>query len=767
MHQYQYERGTRIAGRYLIYKRLAGGMSEVYLCVDEETDRPFALKTFHERYGRDPRVHDAVAVEGAVWTALGRHPNVVQCYGVKVINNRPFLFLDWITSLEPGSIELRYWIQSKEKMGAKWTTEIALSLCNALVHAANQHTAFFHGDIKPENILIAHSGLITPAAIAKLTDFGLARVVQTARIEVTEDSMTLPNRQSLTRQGSIVGTPLYMAPEVWSDGERDGRTDIYAIGCTLYEILTGRPAFAGVGREDIRRLHLKSMPPTLSLSSAVPKTMSDLVSRCLSKRPEERFQTAIELREALQEIYEENWGPMSQFLDAHGNDISLDADMHSNRGAAFAEVGRTADALASFKKALASDPRCAPAYNNRGHLYISLGRYDDAERDFTTAIDIEPDEVLYFINRARVHQAQGDRDMAARDLQHVLSVDARNAEAYKGLAILWSTGHTQHDKVISYCDAAIQCAPQDADCYALRGQAKFQKGLDDEALEDCVRAIRLKPSSASAYYTASNIMVKRAWFVEALTLLKEADHWGHPHAAEFLDRLGRLVAQPPYSEPEGGSLSATSYVRQGALYESLGRYDEAIASTTEAIKRGPQEAAAWNNRGYAYSKIGEFSKALDDLNRAIELDPRDALFFINRGLVFDALGAYDDALKDHNHAIRLDAHDARAFNNRGKTHLMLDHAEFAQRDWERAVELNPRLAMGHANLGMLFAKRGEFESAEKHLVFGAALGDERCAMLLDNLRAYRSNEPRMFAFAEHFCDWHNESPLAKPKGSRE
>ena len=178
-------------------------------------------------------------------------------------------------------------------MPVREALRLAAQIADAL-DAAHRH-GITHRDLKPGNILVTKAGV-------KLLDFGLAK--QTGgegAVGPAGDALTVSS--DLTRQGAILGTPQFMAPEQLEGREADPRTDIFAFGCVLYQIITGRPAFDGTSAATIMASILKTEPPPLSmLQPASPPSLDRLVTRCLAKDPEERWQTARDLRAELEWI---------------------------------------------------------------------------------------------------------------------------------------------------------------------------------------------------------------------------------------------------------------------------------------------------------------------------------------------------------------------------------------------------------------------------------------------------------------------------------
>ena len=241
--QSRYQPGDKIGGRYLVHQALMGGMGEVYLCLDLETSLPVALKTFQQRYLTNPKLRAAFENEVATWVALEKHPNIVRCFYMDILDNQPFMILEWIAGDESRGTDLRSWLQHGP-LDLRLALDFTIDICRGLIHADQKQSGIVHRDLKPENILVAQRRL------AKITDWGLAKIIQVAGLEITGTESESRERQSSVSTAGIVGTPAYMAPEQWLGEELDARTDIYAVGCLVWEMLTGRRPFEAKAHED-------------------------------------------------------------------------------------------------------------------------------------------------------------------------------------------------------------------------------------------------------------------------------------------------------------------------------------------------------------------------------------------------------------------------------------------------------------------------------------------------------------------------------------
>ncbi len=256
--------------QYRVTQLLArGGMAEVYIAEDTELKRTAVLKVMLPALANNPTFHERFRREAQA-TARLEHPNIVRIYGTGVTpDKRPFLAMQYIPG---GSLQQR--LQQLASQGQ--TMPIGQILHIARQIAAALQTAHDHGithrDLKPSNILLGTDG--TPF----LADLGLAAMQSASR---------------LTRTDQIMGTPHYMPPEQITGGTVNGRSDLYALGIILYEMLTGTVPFQGNTAIMILHQHVNDPPPSLLLRRpGLPQPLYTLVERCLQKQPEQRYQTA-------------------------------------------------------------------------------------------------------------------------------------------------------------------------------------------------------------------------------------------------------------------------------------------------------------------------------------------------------------------------------------------------------------------------------------------------------------------------------------------
>jgi Tol biopolymer transport system component len=279
--------GTRL-GPYEIQSALgAGGMGEVYKGRDTRLDRSVAIKILPAALAADSQFRDRFDREARAISQLD-HPHICALYDVGEHTGTAYLVMQY---LEGETLADRL---TKGALPLDQALQVAIQIAGAL--AAAHKAGIVHRDLKPGNIMLTKSG-------AKLLDFGLAKTGASV-LGGTNLSM-LPTTPPITQQGSILGTFQYMAPEQIEGKDADARTDLFAFGAVLYEILTGRKAFEGKTQATLIAAIIGSNPPPVTqVRPAAPATLNRIVATCLAKDPDDRWQSARDLMRELQWIAE-------------------------------------------------------------------------------------------------------------------------------------------------------------------------------------------------------------------------------------------------------------------------------------------------------------------------------------------------------------------------------------------------------------------------------------------------------------------------------
>jgi serine/threonine-protein kinase len=269
--------GTTVDRRYLLKREIArGGAGAVFEAEHIYTKRSVALKLLvpEQRSAAEPR---ARLLREALALSAARHPGVVAALDAgETEDGTPYLVLELLEgrSLE-GILAVR------RRIGAADVAWVGAAICDALTNAHRQ--GIIHRDIKPSNVFVARDE--QGREVVKLFDFGVARVPSESN--------------KLTQDGALLGTPEYMAPEQLLARDVDGRTDLYALGVTLYECLAGVVPFEGNFGEVLLSVSTKTLPPLRDKAADVPPELASAIEKALAREPDDRFADALTFAQAL------------------------------------------------------------------------------------------------------------------------------------------------------------------------------------------------------------------------------------------------------------------------------------------------------------------------------------------------------------------------------------------------------------------------------------------------------------------------------------
>jgi serine/threonine protein kinase len=287
--------GSLVDGRYKITEVMAAGsMGSVYKAERIPVGKLVAVKFLHASYANDAEFQARFDRETRVMSKLN-HPNCVSVLDFGVWEGEPYLVMDFVDG-----VTLRSVMDKDGPLEPPRAMAIARQILSGLAHAHKQDV--FHRDVKPANIMISEE--IGHGQRVRILDFGLARLQGNVGRDATQTNM-------------VVGTPNYMAPEqTVPGGSVDGRTDLYAVGVVLYEMITGQRPFQAEDTLQLLGMHRAAPVPRITDNAPkgveLPKGTQELIDRAMAKSPEARYQTAIEFAQAIDEVVQGKLDPTMQ-----------------------------------------------------------------------------------------------------------------------------------------------------------------------------------------------------------------------------------------------------------------------------------------------------------------------------------------------------------------------------------------------------------------------------------------------------------------------
>ena len=648
---------SALADRYAVEREIGrGGMATVFLAEDLKHHRQVAIKVLH------PELAAAVGgqrfLQEIQTVASLNHPHILML----IDSGEADGLLYYVMPYAEGE-SLRQRLDREKQLAVDESVRIALEVADGLDHAHRK--GVIHRDIKPGNILLFERHAV-------IADFGIARAIEVARAD------------RVTSTGLGVGTPLYSSPEQATAQETlDGRTDIYSLGCVLYEMLAGAPPFTGPSSQAIVARHsLDPVPSLRTVRSTIPEGLEQVILKALAKIPADRFASAVAFAEALTKpAVVRPSGPSIAVLPF----LNLSADPENEY---FAD-GMTEDVIAQLSKirALKVISRTSVMqFKKREQSLREIGR----RLGVATLLE------------GSVRQA-GNRVRIVAQL-----IDAETDQH------LWAE---TYDRQLS-------------DVFAIQSDVALHiaAALKAELSADERTRIGKEPTSDLKAY---HLYLKGQHCLRRYT--SEGIHQGLEYFEQAIEK------DPNYALVYAGV--AMAYVILGLGFgPGEIRPDEAHRRGKEAVVRALEiDSELGEAHGIlAFLKfVSDFdwTGAEREFKRAIELNPGSMTYAVY-GLMLSALERYDEAIAAQRRAQELDPLTAVHPSDIASTLLRADRYDEAMKEAKRLIEMQPDFATGHSTLGWAYVKKGRCEEGLAELEKAVALNPGNTMLLAQLGQAY-------------------------------
>ncbi len=570
----------------------------------------------------------------------------------------------------------------------RWIAEVA----DALHYAHGE--GVIHRDVKPSNLLLAANNRLM------ISDFGLARAA---------------GADTLTASHALLGTARYMSPEQIDERAApvDARTDVYALGATLYELLAFRPMFAAADDREVLNCVLnREPPPPHRFVRQVPRELETICLKAVEKDRNNRYASAEALADDLR-----RW--------------LLDLPIHARRpsipvrAAKFVRRRKLPSALAAAVVILlgvsgiiyaaygtsareATDAR-ADARSRGLQVMIHEAQTELQEGDFVAAMGRveaglaqEPDSLELHRMRASVLHHMGRDEEALAAYGEILASHPDDWATHYQLALALTDRSRQGMAVYASPDSPVRNMS--------REEWEQRCAFHREQVE------RLKPDSAEAFCLRARQQTDPHQAIELLDqALERCPTLGEALLARSMrfEQVGDYEAMLMDAERAISMRYgwAITHIQRGLALYSLGRFEEAEQSFGEAIERDPNGAAAWHNRGLAKSKLGRFAEALADATEALRLDGNWAWAYVGRARSLAGLGRFDDALADLDRAIELQPTGIEIYLDRANLYFQAGRLEDAIADSTHVIQLAPDDPRGHKSRAVEHMQAKQYERA--------------------------------------------------------
>lgn len=646
-----------------------GGMGSVYKVKDRNLESYFAVKVLRPELALEQGAVKRFEQEAVAASQL-THPNLVAVYENGVTQEgEPFLVMDYVAGDNLSQLMSRDGFLSPLR-----AIEIFVQLSDAIAHAHAK--GVIHRDLKPSNVLITKTE--NGADFVKIVDFGIAKVLPTSDKDAA----------ALTQTGELFGSPLYMSPEQCLGDRLDIRSDIYSIGCLMYEAVTGKPPFSGSNPIKIIFKHINEPPPPIRKPLSgheVPQGLEAIILKCLEKGPEDRYQSAPELMHDLLLLQE---GRDPTCLKTGASTITLRRQKKKRQ-----------KLLVACLSVVAAIAAVAPLWHFQGPTIINYVfpqkkvvqvnepvSENQFIKDCTLQINAHPKKARYYVTRGEAYRSAHDYKKALNDFTMALTLEP-SAEIYRERAWTYNMlGEWQ--KAIEDCNQAIQRDPKLTDAYISRARSYCELQNWKKALEDSDIAIKLGPPHPVAYINRALALSKTGRFDEALKDLNKG-----------------LLIDP------------TSYLAlnmRSKLFTDIGKYDKAIDDLSAILAEKPNDFPRMAERAELYVKNKQFEKGIEEAKRLMSMSDHPwGHRIMGRALI--GMGKLQEGLAELELANKQTPNDDYVLTQLGIVHRLLKDYDKALRCFNQAIMLNPNFKDAYVERAEVYAKMGETDLSRQDI----------------------------------------------------
>jgi tetratricopeptide (TPR) repeat protein/predicted Ser/Thr protein kinase len=706
---------ARAVGKYLKVSRLgAGGMGEVWKAWDPELARWVALKFMRND---DPGEQARFLREAQTAAALN-HPNIAAVYESGQSGGKPFLAMQFVDGPTLAAVP-----RNDPRRLAALVRDAAL----AVQHAHEK--SVIHRDLKPSNLMVEGSRVF-------VMDFGLAK-------QTSVDS-------SLSVSGAILGTPAYMAPEqARGETARVGpRTDVYALGATLYELLSDRPPFQDTEVYALLKRVVEEDPvPLRRRAPRADRDLETVVMKCLEKDPERRYASARELAEDLDRYLE------GKAILAHPPSAFYKIRKFAARRKAVLALGAAAVLtvavlLPVWLRERAERRILTELAELRGQVLLVQewvrqpfrkpqeirDALAERVRALSRFIEAHPDFPQGYAVRAQAQLLQGRRRAAEQDLREAIRLEPGFSPAWMLLA---RAKYEEYEEIRSggFSEQARNAHRAAARPVLDEARAALDRGRRGDAGLDRWGLARTDDDLVSR--TLMRMLVEhhlenrpdqaRRTLLDAQNVAphEELCRWLallSPDRAEKDRWLDQAVRMAPHSE--------VGWAARGLDRLDRNLFDDALADLDAALAIDPESVHALLNRAIALVRKGEGARALADCARALSIEPRSSHARATSAAVRLRLNDLEGAARDASEAIRLDSASPLGWINRSAVRLRTGDLDGAAADTAEAIRRDPDVALAYANRAAALLEKGALEGARADVEKALALDSSASAALV-------------------------------------
>jgi serine/threonine protein kinase/Tfp pilus assembly protein PilF len=701
-------------GRYEISSKLgAGGMGEVYLAHDTKLDRKVALKILATNVGEPDRVHRFIT-EAKAASALN-HPNILTIYEIDEVDSEHFIATEFI---EGETLRQRMMLAPVK---LHETVDVGLQVASAL--CATHAVGIVHRDVKPENIMLRRDGIV------KVLDFGLAKLagnIPRPREASEASTQALSPALYKTEAGTVLGTAPYMSPEQARGLAVDARTDIWSLGCVLYEMVTGRQPFLGPTTLDVLSGILSREPESLLQHLPEGRQFERIVFRALRKNREERYQNVkdllIELKDlqsdlesqtrriSAPKLYDTFTESSSSFVPEKTIAVLYFENINKENESDYFCAGITEDIITDLSKinGLKVVPRTdvlafrnkdvntrqvgealrvnyilegsvrtagnkiritAQLINVRDGYQLWAERFD---RLFEDIFDLQNEVSQKIADALKISLSDSEKQLLAKKPTD----DLRAYDFYlRGRELLYLKGKRNTEAAIQMFESAVAIDPHFASSYAGLAEAysHMYEWYDGNALwlgkaiETNQKALTLEPNLSEAQFGIAMV------------------YFHHRRFAESKRTIAEILKKDSEFHP--------GYLRLGMIADLAGELDSALKYYQRATELKPYDEDSWRFLAGVHRKVGNMKaadeaalKVIEVTSRKLEASLHDTTVMSRLAEAYARFGGTEEALATLKRVFELEPNDGLAVYNCSCAYALLGQKQPALLTLRRAFE---------------------------------------------------------------------------------
>ena len=727
----------------------SGGMGEVYRALDTRLGREVAIKGLPEEFSRDPARLSRFEREARMLAALN-HPSVAAIYGLEEVDGTKFIVMELVPGDTLSEKLARGGLALDESLG------IARQIAEAL-EAAHER-GIIHRDLKPANIKV------TPEGRVKVLDLGLAKAFDAKETGSDSDASLSPTLVlEGTQPGVILGTAEFMSPEQARGKTVDKRTDIWAFGCIVYEMLTGRRAFTGETATDVLAAIVTSEPRWDLLPAATPPRIRDLLGRCLQKDPSRRLRdigdARIEIEETLAEVVPHR-AVRPGISAPSGEAAPAEAPRRRGRPVRLAAVAATLAALALFATWRAL--QTARASRVPAQKYLAVLPFRDLSG--VPGGQLIGDGLVETVS-ARLQNVAGIQVVTP---SAAVAMSDRESDPYQiarklgANLVLRGAVQREADRVrISYSLlSTADRVPLASD--TMEGSASELFAVQDRLAEKLVGALGL---SSKARRTPTPVGLDTASLQERyLTAIGSLQRYDRAASVDqAVSLLEALAAERP-AAPLVQAALGRAYLARFNLTHERRWVDLASSACDRARQLQPGSPEVNVTAGELYLRTGKPADAVTAYRRALAAQPNNFDAMLGLARAYDANGDTKHSEETYKRAIELQPAHFAGYSKLAGFYFNHGRREAAAEMFRKVTELTPDNARAFANLGACYFALGQFDRALE--VFQKSLALEPTDLAYSNVgtvQYYLGRYPESAAAFEkslalspsHYQNWAN------------